>query len=62
MDFAHLVDGAGVEKNTLSRRGFAGVDVRGNTDITRPFERERAVLGVNRRNLGLLGDDSDDTD
>jgi hypothetical protein len=58
MDLAHLVDGAGVKKNTLGRRRLAGVNVRGNADVARPLERERAILRIDRRNLVLVGNDS----
>src|SRR5476649_2297608 len=60
VDLAHLVDGAGVEKNALGRRGLAGIDVRGDADVARPLERERTVLRVDRRNLRLVSDDSND--
>jgi hypothetical protein len=32
--FTDAVNTAGIEKNALCRGGFAGVDVRGNTDVT----------------------------
>ena len=40
--FAHLVHHSGVKENTLRGGGLAGVDVRGDTDVTRVLERERA--------------------
>ena len=45
MDFADLVDHAGVEKNALGERGLAGVDVRGDADVARPLERDTARSG-----------------
>ena len=59
VDLAHLVDGAGVEEDALGRGRLAGVDVRGDADVARPLERERAVRRVLRGDLGLVGDDSD---
>jgi hypothetical protein len=38
MDFADLVGNAGVEKDTLSRRRLAGIDVRHDADIAIPLE------------------------
>ena len=42
MHFAHLVHHAGVEEDALRRSRLAGVNVRGDTDVTRVLERERA--------------------
>ena len=42
MHFAHLVHHSGVKENTLGRGRLAGVNVRGDTDVTRVLERERA--------------------
>ena len=42
MHFAHLVHHAGVEEDALRRGRLAGVNVRGDTDVTRVLERERA--------------------
>jgi hypothetical protein len=39
MDLAHLVGNAGVEQDSLSRRGFAGIDVRHDADISISLER-----------------------
>ena len=46
MDFAHLVHHAGVEEDALRGGRLAGVDVRGDADVARVLERERAVGGV----------------
>jgi hypothetical protein len=43
MDFAHAVNTASVEKDTLSQRGLASVDVSCNPDIARLLKRIRAV-------------------
>ena len=43
---AHLVDRAGVEKDALGRRRLARVDVRGDADVARPLQRERAVRRI----------------
>jgi hypothetical protein len=37
MDFANFVAHAGVKQNTLGRGSFAGVNVRGNTDVAVVF-------------------------
>ena len=42
MHLAHLVHHAGVEEDALRGRRLAGVDVRGDADVTRVLERERA--------------------
>ena len=42
MDLPHLVDRTGIEQNALGRGRLAGVNVRGDTDVTRVLERERA--------------------
>ena len=59
VNFAHLVDGAGVEKDTLGRGRLARINVRGDANVARPLEGKRAVLGVGRGNLRFLGDDGD---
>ena len=58
MDLTHLVDGAGIKKDALGGRRLAGVNVRGNANVPGPFQREWTVLGVDRGNLGFLGNDS----
>src|ERR1044071_1920351 len=40
MDFAALMDGCRMKKNALGKRRFAGVDMRGNTDVPHLFERK----------------------
>src|SRR5476649_2735851 len=57
VDLAHLVDGAGVEKDALGRRGLARVDMRGDADVPRPLERKRPRGRVDGRNLRLVSDD-----
>ena len=52
MDFAHLVHHAGVEEDALRGGRLAGVDVRGDADVTRVFQGERAVRGVEVGKLG----------
>src|SRR5206468_12774679 len=50
--FVHLpdlVDHAGIKQNALSQRRFAGIDVRGDADVPRPFERELAIWRVRIR-------------
>ncbi len=39
MDFADLMGSAGVIKNALRRRRLAGIDMRGNADISVAVER-----------------------
>ena len=34
VDFADFVAGTGVEENSLGQRGLAGIDVRGNADVS----------------------------
>ena len=58
MHLAHFVDGARVEKNAFSRRGLASVDVSGDANVTRPFQGKWTVLGIDRGNLSLVGNDS----
>jgi hypothetical protein len=58
VDFAHLVNSARIKENALGRRGFTSVDMGGYADVSRPLEREWTILGVDRRNFGLVGDDS----
>ena len=41
--FADLVDDAAVEQNSFGAGCLAGVDVRGNTDVSRIFQRLRSV-------------------
>uniref|UniRef100_E6PKC6 Putative Hemagglutinin 2 n=1 Tax=mine drainage metagenome TaxID=410659 RepID=E6PKC6_9ZZZZ len=41
MHLANLVINAGVEQNALGRRGFAGINMRGNTDI--PISLNRSL-------------------
>ncbi len=53
MHLADLVDHAGVKENALGERGLAGVDVRGNTDVARPLERERSVRRIRIIGLGF---------
>jgi len=43
VNFADAMHAAGVEKDALGRRGFAGVDVRGNADVA--SEREVILCG-----------------
>ena len=42
MHFAHLMHHAGVEEDALRRGRLAGVDMRGDADVARVLERERA--------------------
>jgi hypothetical protein len=37
MDLTHLVVHARVEKDTLGRRGLAGINVGHDADVARPF-------------------------
>jgi hypothetical protein len=37
MDFAHTMDATGVEKNTLGRRRFAGINMGNDADIPCPL-------------------------
>jgi hypothetical protein len=37
MNFTNLMAHAGVKQNALGRGGFAGVNVRGNTDVAVVF-------------------------
>src|SRR5690606_661044 len=60
MPRAHFVNGTGVEKNAFSRGRLARIDVRGNADVTGPFQRERTLLRVDGGSLRTLGDDFDD--
>ena len=46
---AHLVDHAGVKQNALGDRRFAGIDVRGDSDVARPLERELAIRRIRIR-------------
>jgi hypothetical protein len=48
------VDHAGIKKDALGQRSFAGVDVRGNPDIPRPFEWELAVRRIRIRRFGFI--------
>ena len=48
IDVADLVDQAGVKEYALGRGGFAGINVRGNADIARPFHRELALGRIHR--------------
>ena len=59
MDFAHLVHGAGVKENALSRRGLPGIDVCGDADVAGPFQREWTFLGIHRGDFRLIGDNRD---
>jgi len=43
IDVTDLVDQAGVKQDTLRRRRLAGVDVRGDADVTGAFERVFAI-------------------
>ena len=43
MGFTNLVNHAGVEKETLGQRGFAGVNVSGNTDIAVTLKGSLAI-------------------
>ena len=43
MRLTQLVVYAGVEKNTLGQRGFAGVNVSGNTDIAVTLKGSLAI-------------------
>ena len=43
MGFTNLVNHAGVEKDTLGQRGFAGVNVSGNTDIAVTLKGSLAI-------------------
>jgi hypothetical protein len=52
VDFADLVDPTGVEEDAFGRRGFAGIDVGGNTDIAEMLEGNLAVLGIRRGKSG----------
>ncbi len=45
---ADLVDEAGVEKDAFGGRGFAGVNMRGNANVARPFHRILTARGVQR--------------
>ena len=54
---AHLVDGARIEKDALGRRRLARIDVRGNSDVPGPLQRERPIRRVHRSKLGLFSDD-----
>jgi hypothetical protein len=38
MDFAHAVHPSGIEEDSFRRCGFAGIDVRSNTNITELME------------------------
>ena len=59
MNLTDLMNSAGIEKNTLGGGRLAGIDVRGNADVTGPFQWERTLFGVNRSSLGALGDNFD---
>ena len=40
---ADLVDHPGVKQNALGQRGFAGINVGGDTDVACALQRKRAV-------------------
>jgi len=44
--FTNLVNHAGVEKDTLGQRGFAGVNVSGNTDIAVTLKGSLAIYVI----------------
>jgi hypothetical protein len=48
-----------IEKDTLSCRGFAGIDVRGDSDVPRPFQWERTLFCIDRRNFRFVSDNCD---
>jgi hypothetical protein len=58
MDLTHSVGLPGVEQDPLSRRGFAGVNVRGNSNITNPLyvsaigHKKQSPLGLLRAHTG----------
>jgi hypothetical protein len=47
MDFADLMGLAGVIEDALGGRGFAGIDVRGNSDVPVILERGCTGHGLN---------------
>ena len=49
VDFTDLMDHAGVKKDALGQRRLAGVNVRGDPDVPRLFERELAVRRIRIR-------------
>jgi hypothetical protein len=52
MNFTHPVNTARVEQNTFCERGLARINVRSNADVTRFFQRIRAVWRVGIRRHG----------
>jgi len=42
------VNQAGVEKNSFRRRRFAGIDVRGDTDVARALQRILPIWRIDR--------------
>ncbi len=52
MHLADPMDHAGVEQNALGERRLAGIDVRGDADVARALQRERAVRRVRIRRSG----------
>ena len=57
MDIAHFVDSTGIKENALGRGRLAGINVRGDTDVTGPFQWKRTVLRINGGNVCLVGND-----
>jgi len=51
---ADLVDHAGVEKDALSERRLARIDVRGDADVAGPLQRKRAVGRIRVRGQGFF--------
>src|SRR2546427_475303 len=44
--FADFVDHAGVKQDALSQRRFAGINMRGDSDVPRSLERELAIRRI----------------
>ena len=54
IDVTDLVDEAGVKKNTLRGGGLAGINVRGNANVTGAFERIYACWRIDRFGVGHI--------
>jgi len=46
MHFAHFVNGTCIIQNALSDGGLAGVNMRGNTNVTRPLHGSGTLGGI----------------
>jgi len=53
---AHLVNHAGIKQHALGDRCLAGIDMRGDPDVPRSFQRELAIrrVWIFRRSLFLF--------